>query len=124
MHVSSTSDSPLNQRGGQTSYLLLAKGQFGSRHLAVTWVECPADSEQPRHEHPTQEQVYVIIRGRGTMTVGDQEQAVEAGMLIFVPPRTGHSIRTTGHGPLTYVSATAPPFDPQELGPAFTFEPR
>ncbi len=122
MHTASIGDSPLNRRGGQTSYLLLAKGQFGARQLAVTWVECPPGSEQPLHEHPTQEQVYVVIRGRGTMMVGNEQQVVESGMLVFVPPRTGHAIRNTGEEPLTYVSATAPPFDPDELGPAFTFE--
>ena len=72
MHTSFLKTSPTNHRGGQTSYLLLANGQFGSRELAVTWVVCPPRSEQPVHAHDGNEQVYVIVRGSGTMTVDDE----------------------------------------------------
>jgi mannose-6-phosphate isomerase-like protein (cupin superfamily) len=123
MHTSFLKTSPTNHRGGQTSYLLLANGQFGSRELAVTWVECPPRSEQPVHAHDGNEQVYVIVRGSGTMTVDDEAREVHAGTLVFVPPRTGHSIRNDGHEPLVYISATAPPFERPELGDVFWFEP-
>jgi mannose-6-phosphate isomerase-like protein (cupin superfamily) len=63
--------SPLNERGGQLSYLLLDKGQFGSSRLSVTWVEGKPGSEQQLHEHESNEQVYVIVRGRGLMRVAD-----------------------------------------------------
>jgi mannose-6-phosphate isomerase-like protein (cupin superfamily) len=121
VHVIAVDDSPINRRGGQTAYLLLASGQFGSERLAVTWVDCPPGSEQPVHRHDAQEQVYVITAGTGTMIVGDEEAQVTAGMLVFVPPATGHAIRNTGDTLLTYISATAPPFKPEELGDAFTF---
>jgi mannose-6-phosphate isomerase-like protein (cupin superfamily) len=121
MHTSSIEASPVNHRGGQSSYLLLAKGQFGSRHLSVTWVDCPPGSQQPIHAHDGQEQAYVITRGQGTMIVGNEEQRVEAGMLVFVPPGSGHAIRNDGSEPLTFVSATAPPFDPARLDPALAY---
>jgi mannose-6-phosphate isomerase-like protein (cupin superfamily) len=124
MHTSSIESSPVNHRGGQSSYLLLAKGQFGSRQLAITWVDCPPGSQQPIHAHDAQEQVYVITRGAGTMLVGDEEQPVEAGMLVFVPPGSGHAIRNDGSDPLTFVSATAPPFDPARLDPVLAYGPR
>jgi mannose-6-phosphate isomerase-like protein (cupin superfamily) len=124
MDTTSTATSPVNERGGQSSYLLLRKGQFGSLHLAVTWVDCPAGSEQPLHLHDGLEQVYVIVDGRGTMTVGGEREAVDAGTLVFVPPGTDHAIRNDGPGLLSYVSATSPPFDPPELDSVFTFRPR
>jgi mannose-6-phosphate isomerase-like protein (cupin superfamily) len=111
MHSQTLKESPRNHRGGQVSYLLLTKGQFGSQNLAITWVEGEPGSEQAVHAHPANEQVYVVIRGRGVMTVGDEQQEVDAGTMILVPPRTGHAIRNTGNEPLVYVSATAPPFD-------------
>jgi mannose-6-phosphate isomerase-like protein (cupin superfamily) len=104
-------NSPRNRRGGgQVSYLLLAPGQFGSANLAVTWVEAEPGSQQPVHAHPGREQVYVIVAGRGQMIVGDEEQEVQAGTMVFVPPGTGHAIRNPGPGTLVYVSATSPPF--------------
>ena len=111
MHRQALATSPRNHRGGQVSYLLLTEGQFGSRHLSITWVEGAPGSEQPVHAHPDNEQVYVIVRGRGLMKVGDEELQVGAGELVFVPPGTGHAILNTGDEPLVYVSATSPPFE-------------
>ena len=94
MHTQSKHTAPIHQRGGQSSYLLLAAGQFGTKNL-VTWVDCPPASEQQLHQHDTQEQVYVIIRGRGTMIVGDEEQETDEGTLVVIPPRTQHAIRNS-----------------------------
>lgn len=115
MFIQRVGDSPVNQRGGQSSRLLLAKGQFGSSRLAITWVEGAPGSEQQVHSHTESEQVYVIVQGRGSMRVDEKRQTVEKGDLIFIPPGTGHAIRNTGHEPLVYVSATAPPFDTEAL---------
>lgn len=124
MHVNSIHEAPINRRGGQSSYLMLAKGQFGSERLAITWVECPVGSEQPMHRHPDAEQVYCIISGRGMMLVGSEERMVEAGRLVFIPPDTDHAIRNPGPEALAFISATAPPFDPEALDPLFRYEPR
>jgi mannose-6-phosphate isomerase-like protein (cupin superfamily) len=121
MHID---EAPLNERGGQRSYLLLRKGQFGASNLAITWVDCPPGSEQPLHEHATQEQVYVVVRGRGVMLAGSEEREVLEGTMIFIPPRTPHAIRNASDEPMTYVSATAPPFDADALGAAFAYRPR
>jgi len=123
MHTQTLEKSPRNQRGGQVSYLLLAGGQFGSRNLAITWVEGAPGSRQDVHAHPDNEQVYVIVRGRGVMTVGEEEREVSAGTLVFVPPRTGHAILNAGDEPLVFISATSPPFEMPPEGSPFAYEP-
>jgi mannose-6-phosphate isomerase-like protein (cupin superfamily) len=123
MDLRSLANSPRNERGhGQVSHLLLAKGEFGSQHLCVTWVECQPGSQQPLHAHPAQEQVYVIVRGQGQMLVAGEVHEVSEGTLVFVPPATPHAIRNDGQDLLVYVSATAPPFGAEISGP--TWEPR
>jgi mannose-6-phosphate isomerase-like protein (cupin superfamily) len=124
MDVQTVNECPINERGGQRSYLLLKRGQFGASNLAVTWVECPPGSQQPLHQHETQEQVYVIVRGNGTMIVGGEERVVVEGALVFVPPRTPHAIRNDSAEPMTFVSATAPPFDDAALAPEFAYRAR
>jgi mannose-6-phosphate isomerase-like protein (cupin superfamily) len=119
MHTQSKNNAPIHERGGQSSYLLLAAGQFDTRNLAVIWVDCPPGSEQQLHHHETQEQVYVIIRDRGTMIVGDEQQDVDEGTLVVIPPRTGHAIRNNTDEPMSYVSATSPPFDQAEIGAVY-----
>ena len=121
MFIQKVEGSPLNERGGQLSYLLLDRGQFGSSRLSVTWVEGKPGSEQQVHAHETSEQVYVVVRGRGLMRVADEQERVEAGDLVFIPPKTGHAIRNEGDEPLIYVSATSPPFDRDALDRPFRY---
>jgi mannose-6-phosphate isomerase-like protein (cupin superfamily) len=111
MHIQTLERSPRHHRGGQVSYLLLTKGQFGSQNLSVTWVEGEPGSQQQLHAHPSQEQVFVMVRGRGLMLVGGEEREVGPGSLVFIPPGAMHAIRNIGDEPLTYVSATVPPFE-------------
>lgn len=112
MFIQTLAESPENRRGnGQRSRLLLAPGQFGSRQLAVTCVQANAGSRQPLHSHPDSEQVYVIVSGRGEMTVDEETQGVAAVTLVFIPPGAEHAIYNPGPEELVYVSAAAPPFE-------------
>lgn len=112
MYTQKVDESPKNRRGsGQTSHLLLAPGQFGSQNMAVTWVHGAPGSRQPLHAHPESEQIYVIVRGRGTMVVGGEEQDVSAGTAVFIPAGTEHAIHNPGPDDLDYVSAASPPFE-------------
>jgi len=116
MFVRGIDASAREQRGGQTSYLLLGKGDFGSTHLAITWVECGSNSERSLHAHPDSEQVYVIVRGREEIIVGDERETVGEGTMILIPPDTDHAIRDPGDEMLLYVSATSPPFEADDVG--------
>jgi uncharacterized RmlC-like cupin family protein len=110
MDTISLTNAPINRRGGQNSYLLQKQGQFGSRNLVVTWVDCEPGGEQQMQVHEAEEQVYVVVRGHGLMKTGDEEQNVSAGTLIFVRPapltpsatpamiRSPSSRRLTTHG--------------------------
>lgn len=117
MHVQSLEQSLRNHRGGQVSYLLLSKGQFGSQNLTITWVEGAPESQQSSHSHQANEQAYVLVRGRGLMMVGDESQEVGPGTVIFVPPNTNHSIQNIGEEPLLFIGVTSPPLNaPTEGG--------
>ncbi|HEV8573642.1 MAG TPA: cupin domain-containing protein [Dehalococcoidia bacterium] len=124
MNIQPLNTAPVNERGGQTSHLLLGREQFGSKNLAITWVEGAPGSMQAVHGHPDNEQVYVIVRGQGVMQVGDDMQEVGEGTLVFIPPGAAHAIKNTGDEPLVFVSATSPPFDPKELDAYFAYKPR
>jgi mannose-6-phosphate isomerase-like protein (cupin superfamily) len=109
-------ESAREQRGGQTSLSVAGKGDFGSANLAITWVECGPNSQQPLHAHPGAEQAYVIVRGRGEMIVGDEREEVGSGTMILIPPGTDHAIRNPSDETLVYVSAASPPFEPADVG--------
>ena len=121
MHLQQTHSAPVNERGGQKSYLLLTEGQFGARNLAITWVEGAPGSMQAVHGHPDNEQIYVIVRGRGVMQVADEMREVGEGTLVYIPPGAAHAIKNTSNEPLVFVSATSPPFDAKELNAYFRY---
>ena len=122
MFTQTLDQSPKNRRGGgQVSHLLLASGQFGSRNLAITWVEGAPGSQQPLHARPESEQTYVIVAGRGEMIVDGEEQAVCAGTMVMIPPGAQHAVRNPGPDQLIYVTAASPPFEPPSA--EFAYQP-
>ena len=90
-------------------------GQLGARQMSVTWLEIPAGTEQTLRSDEEAEQVYVVVRGDGTMSVAGDTQGVGEGDLILVPPATDHSIANDGEEALVCVSVQSPPVAASEL---------
>jgi len=97
------------------THVLMDAGELGSRNLSVTWLELPPGAEQTLHSHEEAEQVYVIVRGAGTMSVAGDTQRVTEGDLILVPPATDHAIANDGDGELACISVQSPPVAASEL---------
>jgi mannose-6-phosphate isomerase-like protein (cupin superfamily) len=94
---------------------LMDAGQLGARNMSVTWLEVPGGAEQTLRSDEGGEQVYVVVRGAGTMSVAGDTQEVGEGDLILVPPATDHSIANTGERALACVSVQSPPVSAAEL---------
>jgi mannose-6-phosphate isomerase-like protein (cupin superfamily) len=90
-------------------------GELGSRNLSVTWLEVPVGARQQLHSYEDGEQVYVVVRGAGTMSVAGDTQQVSEGDLILVPPATEHSVSNDGDVDLACVSIQSPPVAASEL---------
>ncbi len=61
----------------------------------------------PLHVHPDVEQVFYILEGEGTMSVGaDESESVElrVGDFVRTPPGTPHAVRCTGSSRFVYLS--------------------
>lgn len=97
------------------AHVLMDAGELGSRNLSVTWVTVPGGAGQTLHSSSEAEQVYVVVRGRGTMSVAGDTQEVSEGDLILVPPATEHSIGNEGQDELACVSIQSPPVAAAEL---------
>ena len=115
VRVRRLSEAAVQQRGRLRSHFLMDAGDLGSRNLTVTWVDVPPGSEQRVHSHPDAEQVYVIVRGQGRMSVAGDVEDVGEGDLVFIPPATSHSIVNDGAETLVIVTAASPPVSMEEL---------
>ncbi len=99
---------------GIVSYLLTSAITSQSKHITTTLVEIQPNGNQRVHSHEP-EQIYFIMEGRGTMTVGDERERVEPGDCIFIPSGAPHGLENNGSEPIKYFSAAAPMFEPEQL---------
>ena len=115
MLVRRLADAPVEEFHRLRSHVLMDAGELGSRNMSVTWLEVPAGAEQELRSHEEAEQVYVVVRGSGTMSVAGDTQVVEEGDLILVSPATDHSIANKGDTELACISVQSPPVAVAEL---------
>jgi mannose-6-phosphate isomerase-like protein (cupin superfamily) len=61
------------------------------------------------HSTGQNEEALVVMRGRGeALLEGQPARAVEAPMLVYIPPATRHNVTNTGDELLEYVYVVAP----------------
>lgn len=115
MLVRRLSEAPAEEWHRLRYHALMDAGQLGARNMSVTWLEIPAGTEQTLRSDEGGEQVYVVVRGSGAMSVAGDTQDVGEGDLILVPPATDHSVANNGEETLTCVSVQSPPVSAAEL---------
>jgi mannose-6-phosphate isomerase-like protein (cupin superfamily) len=115
VQVRKLGEAPVEEWHRLRTHVLMDAGELGSRNLSVTWLELPAGAEQTLRSDEEAEQVYVVLRGAGSMSVAGDTQRVGEGDLILVPPATEHSIANDGEGDLACISVQSPPVAASEL---------
>jgi quercetin dioxygenase-like cupin family protein len=67
------------------------------------------DEAPPLHQHDDVEQIFYIMEGAGTLTIGDPAQhvSVKSGDVVRIPPHTLHSIKCGDASTLRYLSVDA-----------------
>jgi mannose-6-phosphate isomerase-like protein (cupin superfamily) len=115
MLVRRLSEAPVEEWHKLRPHVLMDAGEMGARNMSVTWLEVPPGAEQTLRSHEEAEQVYVVVRGAGTMSVAGDTQRVEEGDLILVPPATDHAIANDGDAALACISVQSPPVAASEL---------
>jgi uncharacterized cupin superfamily protein len=69
-------------------------------------VLAPGKRSCPYHFHHTQEELFVVLEGEGTLRVAGQMLPIRAGDVIFIPPGPDypHHIINTSNAELRYLS--------------------
>jgi len=115
MLVRRLGEAPVEEWHRLRAHLLMDAGELGARNLTVSWLTVPLGAEQTMRSHEQAEQAYVVVRGRGAMSVAGDTQQVGEGDLILVPPATEHSISNDGDSELACVSIQSPQVAASEL---------
>jgi mannose-6-phosphate isomerase-like protein (cupin superfamily) len=115
MLVRRFSDAPITELHRLRPHILMDAGELGARHVSVNWLEVPAGASEELRSHEEAEQVYVVVKGTGTMSATGDTQRLGEGDLVLIPPATDHSVANDGDDTLALVSVQAPAVSADEL---------
>src|SRR5687768_151750 len=90
-------------------------GELGSRNMSVNWLEVPPGADEELRSHEESEQVYIVVKGTGTMTATGDTQRLDEGDLVMIPPATDHAVANDGELPLALASVQSPAVSAEEL---------
>jgi mannose-6-phosphate isomerase-like protein (cupin superfamily) len=78
----------------------------GDSRLSFLWVDLPPGGGPRLHRHPYEE-VFIVLEGRATFTVGATTLEATAGQIVIAPPDTLHKFINCGEGPLRQIDIHA-----------------
>jgi len=76
----------------------------GAADLSITWVRIDGRHQRLRTDASTR--IYVVIEGRGTVTVGEESVVVDTGDVVVIPPGRPYHLE----GDMTYLVLNQPGF--------------
>jgi len=68
----------------------------------------PVGAKIAPHHHLLTEEIYYILRGTGSMTVGSDIRRVSVGDAVFIPRGHVHTLENTGSEPMTIMLVCGP----------------
>jgi mannose-6-phosphate isomerase-like protein (cupin superfamily) len=77
--------------------------------LSVIQERMPPGSKEARHYHVYAEQLFFILSGTATMTLGDDVFVIQAGKGIHVPAGQTHQMCNDGADDLHFIVSSTPP---------------
>lgn len=95
---------------GTTRQVLIGPGEAPNFSLRRFTME--PGGGMPRHTNEVEHEQYVL-RGRATVSIGDEEVAVEAGDVVYIPAGVPHSYRAEGEEPFQFLCAV--PNEPDRI---------
>ena len=83
---------------------------IGAKDLGYSYdVVPPGKSSCPFHSHRAEEEMFFVVKGRGTLRYGEETRAIRAGDFICCPtggPETAHQIVNDSDAELAYISVS------------------
>ena len=71
----------------------------------IGWLTLPPGASVGLHKHTNNEDVYLIVQGKGTFVDGNgKETPVAAGDVTIARPGQSHALKNTGKKPLVFIN--------------------
>ncbi len=112
--VSRDRSQPFVTKDGSEIRSILDRSNSTVTQQSLAEATLPSGGETAPHLHRWTEEIYYILRGSGTMTIGTERRQVAPGDGILIPPGARHTIRNTGIEPLVFLCCCAPPYTDED----------
>lgn len=101
IHTLPSSTGPIHDGNGSAKNVsILGQADFSTALQFVNYTEMPPKTSIGLHKHGNDEEVYVVLEGKGVMTVNDEKRNVGDGDLILNKPFGTHGLENTGDSTL------------------------
>lgn len=62
----------------------------------------------PKHVHEKEDEIYYCLRGKGTVTIDDEEYVLEEGCALYIPPKAYHETKNIGDDDFEFLGIFGP----------------
>lgn len=115
MHIRNNDDVPaFASPHGEVVYELIGNKAGGSNAHSVAQIVIQPSKASRKHYHPTAEESYYILAGRGLVVMDGERREVNAGDAVMIPPKAVHQIFNNGTGNelLVFLAVCVPAWTP------------
>ena len=92
-------------------------GELGQgRRVAVVEYTTRRGEEPPEHTHPTEDEIFYVLRGALTFQCGNDTFDVEDGGFVFLPRGIPHGYTIRSDGEVILLAVTAPTQEDAQVG--------
>lgn len=88
--------------------------------ISIAYARLERNSSSEKHMHRKAQEVYFILKGKGTVYVGGEMRKVGEWDAILIPPATEHFIKNSGSRPLEFLCISFPPYEDEDTVPTST----
>lgn len=101
---------PYITKDGSEIRELLHPTHHGVRNQSLAEALVPAGCTTLLHVHQNTEEIYLVTRGTGLMTLGADKFPISPGDSVLIPPGTPHCVTNTGEAALIILCCCAPAY--------------
>ena len=102
---------PFTTVDGSTIRELMAHRNSAIRNQSLAEARLPPGKATIPHHHKVTEEIYYILSGTASMTLGSETRPVGPGCAIAIPPGLRHTIENTGDDELVFLCTCAPAYE-------------
>lgn len=112
--VDENSAEAYGQKWAQVKKLITPK-TAGSKNVELGILQLQPKKKTIPNIHPESEELFYILKGKGTLTADHETKEIKAGQSVYIPPNLTHTFENTGEEIMEFLLILCPPQSEGEM---------